>query len=54
MYVKLHVEPLPAASHNQLIFRDRLYIYTLCMALLYQQSHKVGGTASGLMLFNEW
>lgn len=54
MYVKLHVELLPAVSHSQLTFTDRLYTYTLCITLLYQQSHSVSGTASSLALFNEW
>lgn len=53
MYVKLHVELLPAVSHSQLIFTGRLYTYTLCITSLYHQSHKVSGTASNLALFNE-
>lgn len=34
-YVKLHVELLPAMSHSQPIFPDRLYTYTLCITYLY-------------------
>lgn len=40
-------------SHSQLIFRDRVYTYTLCMTLLFQQSHKVSVAPSTLGLFNE-
>lgn len=40
-------------SHRQLIFRDRHCAYTLCMTLVFQQSHKVSVAPSSLGLFIE-
>lgn len=40
-------------SHRQLIFRDRHCAYTLCMTLVFQQSHKVSVAPSSLELFIE-